>query len=338
MQNWNLKEVLQLRDELRRFYEMTRRRCKLVKRDHIKLKQYEEDNGKFFVSRKNAKQYTSSPDKTLANLIKQRPNKICGVVNSRGKPCQRSGFCPFHHRLSSLSSKQQLADDDKPEKQDKIQEEPSSVVLMTEQATEGTTEFKSKIQLARTQADKELDMQFSVLLIAAAAIERREIDQEEERKVQQQQSTTTTTMPQQLQEAPVPPSTITPVQNSNIPNNNLANLTLSSLFPSATLMQQPAPIPMQQQQQIQPAPSMYVAPDKLQQHQHQHHSSNASKLDFLDAPQQQQPPSFLQAPTPPNLPYGHIPHHQQQQQTPPPIPSMNQLKNLFYDGPQTNKF
>eukprot|EP01027_Heterolobosea_sp_BB2_P014568 GEZU01020908.1.p1 GENE.GEZU01020908.1~~GEZU01020908.1.p1 ORF type:complete len:462 (-),score=141.29 GEZU01020908.1:9-1394(-) len=26
-------------------------------------------------------------------------NQICGVINSRGRPCQRTGFCPFHHKL-----------------------------------------------------------------------------------------------------------------------------------------------------------------------------------------------------------------------------------------------
>ena len=28
--------------------------------------------------------------------------KICGVVNTRGRPCQRTGYCPFHHRYASV--------------------------------------------------------------------------------------------------------------------------------------------------------------------------------------------------------------------------------------------
>lgn len=324
--NWNLKEVLQLRDELRRFYEMTRRRCKLIKRDCIKLKQYEEDNGKYYVSRKNAKPFasSSSPDKQLASLMKQRaPNKICGVVNSRGKPCQRTGFCPFHHRLSTKQQDPLIQQQTQPQQQDKQQEESSSVVLMTEQV-EGT-EFKQKIQLSRTQADRELDMQFSVLLIAAAAIERREIDQEEERKAQQptiESSSTTnllsSTPPQQQQQS---------VQNTTNTASNLVPppmaSSLSSFFPAGTLTQQPqAPVPPPQQA----APSLLYdnTPKMPTTTSTDLHSMLETPPHFIEPTQSSTTLAFLQQPAPPT--YHHSLHHHHQA---PPIPSMNQLKNLF---------
>lgn len=76
----------------------------------------------FFVEKnsnsiRNGKRKFREGDKLKSS--KSKP-KICGVVNSRGKPCQRTGFCPFHHKLSgskktyslrNSSSSEQLEDE-----------------------------------------------------------------------------------------------------------------------------------------------------------------------------------------------------------------------------------
>jgi hypothetical protein len=39
-------------------------------------------------------------------------NNSCGVVNSRGKPCQRTGFCPFHHKVNRKRQKVENSDEE----------------------------------------------------------------------------------------------------------------------------------------------------------------------------------------------------------------------------------
>jgi hypothetical protein len=39
----------------------------------------------------------------------------CGIVNSRGKPCQRTGFCPFHHKITTKIQKKEESDEEEEE-------------------------------------------------------------------------------------------------------------------------------------------------------------------------------------------------------------------------------
>lgn len=82
---------------------------------------------------------------------KKERTKICGVVNSRGKPCQRSGFCPFHH--GSKKKRQQV--------------EPINLSSGEEE------EELTKDQILESKKyDKLCSTQISILLVAAAAIEK----------------------------------------------------------------------------------------------------------------------------------------------------------------------
>jgi hypothetical protein len=76
-------------------------------------------------------------------------NNSCGVVNSRGKPCQRTGFCPFHHKVNRKRQKVENSDEE---------------------------EEKKEILIGNRKLDRVASMKVSILLIAAAAIEKQSLE------------------------------------------------------------------------------------------------------------------------------------------------------------------
>jgi hypothetical protein len=96
-------------------------------------------------------------------------NNSCGVVNSRGKPCQRTGFCPFHHKVNRKRQKVENSDEE---------------------------EEKKEILIGNRKLDRVASMKVSILLIAAAAIEKNalEIDKTNLKPLNLQNPTTTTSV------------------------------------------------------------------------------------------------------------------------------------------------
>jgi hypothetical protein len=91
-------------------------------------------------------------------------NKICGVLNSRQKPCQRTGFCPFH---GGRKQQEQKEEDDQNSAEEWEEDWP-------EEAS------KDEILEAR-KIGKDYMMTVSVLLIAAAALEKEQLERQTER-------------------------------------------------------------------------------------------------------------------------------------------------------------
>jgi hypothetical protein len=92
---WDSKELATLQEDLRLLYKKARQRIKTMKRDVKKLDT--ELQRKRDLSIKRPKPNEANDDDKNKD-IKQH---VCGVMNSRGNPCQRTGFCPFHHKLTS---------------------------------------------------------------------------------------------------------------------------------------------------------------------------------------------------------------------------------------------
>lgn len=104
----------------------------------------------FFVEKnsnsiRNGKRKFREGDKLKSS--KSKP-KICGVVNSRGKPCQRTGFCPFHHKLSGSKKTYSLRNSSSSEQLDdeSYSEDESSVDV--------TRNSSSKIRLTNRKRDR----------------------------------------------------------------------------------------------------------------------------------------------------------------------------------------
>lgn len=133
--------------------------------------------------------------------------KICGVVNTRGRPCQRTGYCPFHHKYASVKRDGTMDDDD-----DEADGESSSEMHGT--GTNGATStLPSKQQLQQqpqpqqqqhyqhgalknggsnnggsyqivgvkaksrfAEITKSVQFHISILIMAAAAIERKDLE------------------------------------------------------------------------------------------------------------------------------------------------------------------
>jgi hypothetical protein len=172
---WDRKELAMLQEDLRILYKKARQRIKTMKRDVRKLDHelqrkrdlaskrpistsvegtglnipYTDQNGNDFVLAKNKD-------------VKQR---VCGVMNSRGNPCQRTGFCPFHHKLTNS----------------RVVNSPTfhGFYKRREDSTnydDSGTEAESAL-LASGPKERQEKIQVSILLVAAAALERTGIDE-----------------------------------------------------------------------------------------------------------------------------------------------------------------
>jgi hypothetical protein len=100
-------------------------------------------------------------------------NNSCGVVNSRGKPCQRTGFCPFHHKVNRKRQKVENSDEE---------------------------EEKKEILIGNRKLDRVASMKVSILLIAAAAIEKQSLEIDKNLKPLNLQNPITTTSVHKINE------------------------------------------------------------------------------------------------------------------------------------------
>lgn len=104
-----MKELHQLRDNLRQLYDKSKRRIKIFKRD-LKKVDLEMESKHFLPKSKKRKvsddKVSDSSDEANDILLEAQKMRVCGVVNSKGKPCQRTGFCPFHHKITTSGRRQ----------------------------------------------------------------------------------------------------------------------------------------------------------------------------------------------------------------------------------------
>lgn len=109
---WDRKELILLQQNLNLLYKKARQRNKTMKRDVRKLELELQRKRDLVMKRpKNVGgedvglSFTDSNDNDLllSSKNKDAKQRICGVMNSRGNPCQRTGFCPFHHKFNPSS-------------------------------------------------------------------------------------------------------------------------------------------------------------------------------------------------------------------------------------------
>ncbi|KAL0480971.1 hypothetical protein AKO1_013609 [Acrasis kona] len=157
---WDKKELVQLQEDLKLLYKKARQRIKTLKRDVRKLDD-ELQRKRHLYSKRTPSATEPQPEDVdgKKDLLKQR---ICGVMNSRGNPCQRTGFCPFHAQSNKSYAFYKKRDEHTP---------PSS-----EQSPDPD---KETTMLASNIKEKQDKMQVSILLVAAAALERDGIDDNE---------------------------------------------------------------------------------------------------------------------------------------------------------------
>jgi hypothetical protein len=175
---WDMKELHQLRDNLRQLYDKSRKRIKIFKRDLKKIememqsKQYLPKNKKRKTDNDNnssnnpGKTSNAADDADEDNddyLLHIQRMRVCGVVNSKGKRCQRTGFCPFHHRFMGTRRRSRLYSFFTPSKEISANDPAFDV---------------NRSMLAANKKEKNTSMKVSILLVAAAALERNVINEE----------------------------------------------------------------------------------------------------------------------------------------------------------------
>eukprot|EP01080_Neovahlkampfia_damariscottae_P011595 gene11595-4838_t len=161
-----LKELHDLYDEVSSFKVDSTKRIRILEKLVETIDKNDDLNEQLKVVEKNL-DFENENKEEIEEKEKKYNNNICGVVNSRGKPCQRTGFCPFHHKTSRKRQKVQISDE---EDEDDDEEEKKEILSSTR------------------KYDRLASMKVSILLIAAAAIEKESLEKEKN-----QSSTTTST-------------------------------------------------------------------------------------------------------------------------------------------------
>lgn len=193
---WDMKELMQLRDNLRQLYDKSKRRVKIFKRDLKKI-DFEMESKHYLPKSKKRKVNDSfgSGDEDDIFLDGQKM-RVCGVVNSKGKPCQRTGFCPFHHKLTNGRKTYSFFRSGK-------------IELLPDPAYD-----VNRSMLAADKKERNTSMKVSILLVAAAAIERKNIDEEQETKTTQQDQLAETVNEQSIQHSTSTVNSIPSIDNT----------------------------------------------------------------------------------------------------------------------------
>ena len=136
------------------------------------------------------KKKTIDNDVVEVEDIKEEPVNMCGVLNSRGKPCQRMGYCPFHSKTtkksttSRSSKRRQSIIQRQQETEIEYEEEGEDYgnydnddeeEIYDSQYKKSKRKKKSKSYIT-TKKDRVAVVPISILLIAAAAIERQSLN------------------------------------------------------------------------------------------------------------------------------------------------------------------
>jgi Sec-independent protein translocase protein TatA len=100
---WDNKELSTLQEDLRLLYKKARQRIKTMKRDVRKLDAELQRKRELAAKRPKPNEIANAYTEPNGTDSKNKDGKqrVCGVMNSRGNPCQRTGFCPFHHKLTN---------------------------------------------------------------------------------------------------------------------------------------------------------------------------------------------------------------------------------------------
>jgi len=203
---WSLKELSAFHDEIKAHLKDLDHWKRIVGSLQMKLA----NSGNLQEELKNEEQY--EPKKRHKAELSDRV-KICGVVNTRGRPCQRTGYCPFHHKYASVK-RDGTMDDDEDEGDGESSTEmhgtnangtattvPSRQQQQQQQQQQhyhhgalrnGGSNNGGSYQIVGVKAksrfadmSKSVQLQISILLIAAAAMERRDLEDKQLRLKQE---------------------------------------------------------------------------------------------------------------------------------------------------------